>query len=91
MVRGKYMHVILEDMKYDPDWEQSSNSYNHLQILALIENIVLTQTKYQYPSTTVYKQECSIYSFSQNALSNKQWYQQFNNKIDVGSDIGITL
>ena len=39
-------------------------SYNPLQILALIENSILDQTKYQYPFAAVYKQECYIYSFS---------------------------
>ena len=39
---------------------------------------VLDQTKDQYPN------------FSQNTLSNDQWYEQFNTKIDVGSSIDVT-
>jgi hypothetical protein len=38
----------------------------------------------------VYDQELSFYSFSQEALSNPQWYERFNTKADVGDAIGVT-
>ena len=59
-------------MKYDPDWDKVSTSYDPLYIIALIYKIILDQTKYQYPFATVYEQECSIYSFSQNTFRNKE-------------------
>jgi hypothetical protein len=37
----------------------------------------------------VYEQELARYSFTQNSLTNKQWYKQFNTKINVGSAIGV--
>ena len=33
---------------------------------------------------------CSIYTFSQNTLSNKKWYEQLNTKIYVVWSIGVT-
>ena len=85
------MHVITsERMKYDPYWDNAITSYYPLHILALIRKTILDQTEDQYPFAMVYGQECSIYSFSQNTLSNGQWYERFNTSIDVGSDIGIT-
>ena len=90
MVRGKFMQVLLDKMKYDPYWDNTSTSYDPLQILALIEKTVLAQTEYQYSFATVYKQEFTIYSFIQNTLSNDQWHEWFNTKITVGSDIGVT-
>ena len=77
-------------MKYDPGWDNSSISYDPLHILALIKKTVLDQTKDQYPFAMVFKKECSIYSFSHNTLSNDQWYERFNNKIDIVSYIGVT-
>ena len=65
-------------------------SYDPLQLLALIEKTVLYQTKDQYPFSTVYVLECSIWSFILNTLSNEQWYERFSIKIDVGSSITIT-
>ena len=56
----------------------------------LIENTILAQTKDKYRFTTVYKQECSIYSFSLNTLSNEQCYEQFITKIEFGSAIEVT-
>ena len=37
------MKVLLEKMKYYPDWDKASTSYDYLQILALIEKSILDQ------------------------------------------------
>ena len=50
------MQVLLEKMKYDPDWDNPSTSYDPLQVLVLIEKTVLAQTEDQYPFATVYEQ-----------------------------------
>ena len=60
MVRGQCMQVLLDKMKYDPDWDKASTSYDPLQLLALINNTVLAQTKDHYPFVTVYEQERSV-------------------------------
>ena len=78
-------------IKYGPDWDNASTYYNPLQIFALIYKTVLAQTKDQYLFATVYKQECSIYSFSPNNLINEKWYERFSTKIGVGSAIGCNL
>jgi hypothetical protein len=38
----------------------------------------------------VYDQESSFYSFKQETLSNPQWYERFNTKVDVSEAIGVT-
>jgi hypothetical protein len=90
MIRGQCMQVLLDKMKHDPDWTSASESYDPLTLLRLIEKTILAQTEDQYPYATVYEQECALYSFQQNALTNEQWYERFNTKIDVGSAIGVT-
>ena len=77
-------------MKYNPNWYKASTPYNPLQILALIEKTDLDQTKDQCPFDTVYEQECSIYSSSQNNFRNEKLYEHLKTKIDVGSAIGVT-
>jgi hypothetical protein len=52
--------------------------------------MVLAQTDNQYPFATVYDQEPVLYSFKQESLSNPQWYECFNTKLDVGDVIGVT-
>jgi hypothetical protein len=90
MIRGQCMQVLLDKMKHDPDWHLTSESYDPLMLFKLIEKTVLTQTEDQYPYANVYEQECGLYSFSQNVLSNEQWYERFNTKVDVGAAIGVT-
>ena len=51
---------------------------------------MLAQTEYQYPFAIVYKQELSLYGFHNNTITNYQWYEQFNTKVDVGTSIVVT-
>ncbi len=90
MIRGQCMQVLLDKMKHDPDWTSTSESYDPLTLLKLIEKTILAQTEDQYPFATVYEQECALYSFSQQVMTNEQWYERFNTKVDVGTAIGVT-
>ena len=38
----------------------------------------------------VYNQELGFYAFRQGNLSNPQWYERFNKKVNVGESIGMT-
>jgi hypothetical protein len=77
-------------MKQDTDWTTVSVSYNPLTLYCLIEKTILSQTEDQYPFAMVYDQELSFYSFRQENMSNPQWYERFNTKVDVGEAIGVT-
>lgn len=90
MLRGQCMPVLLDKMKYDKDWDAVSVSYSPLLLMNMIERIVLAQTEDQFPFATVYEQECALLGFHQNELTNEQWYERFNTKVDVGAAIGVT-
>jgi hypothetical protein len=90
MIRGQCMQVLLDKMKHDTDWNLASVSLDPLTLFKLIEKTVIAQTEDQYPYATVYEQECTLYSFNQNTLTNEQWYGRFNTRIDVGGAIGVT-
>jgi hypothetical protein len=77
-------------MKQDTDWNMASRSYDPLDLYQLIEKMTLAQTEDQYPFATLYDQELGFYSFRQEMMSNLQWYEKFNTKVDVGSAIGVT-
>ena len=89
MIRGQCTQVLLDRMKHDPDWRATSISSNPLTLLNLIEKTVLAQSDDQYPFATVYEQECALMGFHQNILTNEQWYERFNTKVDVGTAIGV--
>ena len=91
MVRGKFTQILMENMKYDPNWDTVSASYDPLKFMALIEKTILTQTEDQYSFATMYKQKLAFYSFCQHNLTKDQWYERFNTKVDIGSAIGKFL
>jgi hypothetical protein len=58
--------------------------------LSAYRKTILAPSEDQYPIATVYEQESSFYSFRQEQMTNPQWYERFNTKVDVGEAIGVT-
>jgi hypothetical protein len=77
-------------MNQDTDWNTVITSYDPLTLYRLIKRTVLAKTEDQYPFATVYDQELSFYSFKHDNVSNPQWYERFNTKVDVSGAIGVT-
>jgi hypothetical protein len=71
-------------MKQDANWNVASTSYDPLDLYQLIGKMTLVQMEDQYPFATVYDQELAFYSIRQETMSNPQWYEKFNTKVDVG-------
>jgi hypothetical protein len=90
LVIGQCTQLLQDRMKQDADWDSVSKSYDPLSLYRLIEKTILAQTEDQYPFATVYEQELSFYSFRQESLTNPQWYERFNTRVDVGTAIGVT-
>ena len=91
LILGQCSQLLKDKMKQDIDWGTVSISYDPLTLYRLIEKTILAQTEDQYPFATVYDQELSFYSFRQaESMSNPQWYERFNTKVDVGDAIGVT-
>ena len=90
MIKGQCQQVLLDKMKHDPNFTTVSESFDPLSLFNLIEKIVLGQTEDQFPYATVYEQESTLYSTTQNTFTNTQWYEKFNTRIDVGTAIGVT-
>ena len=90
MILAQCTQLLQDRMKQDADWDMVSTSYNPLQLYQLIKKTILAQTKDQYPFATVYEQELALYSFWQEMMTNPQWYERFNMKVDVASTIGVT-
>ena len=65
MVIVQCTQILVDKMKHDPDLYTASTSYDLLKFMALIENTIFSQTKYQYPFATIYEQEFSFYSLYQ--------------------------
>ena len=85
------MQVLLINMNDDLEWDNTSKSHDPSTLLNLSNNTVLAQMEDQYGYAIVYGQECSLYGFRQHTLTNKQYCQCFNTKVDVGILIFITI
>ncbi len=68
-----------------------SASYNPLKLYRLIEQVVLKQTKDQYPFAAVHNQSLAMLNNKQGGLSNTQWYEHFNMQHDVARSVGVEL
>jgi hypothetical protein len=90
LILGQCTQLLQDKMKQDTDFTTVSTSYDPLLLYRLIEKTILAQTEDQYPFATVYDQEASFYSFRQEQMSNPQWYERFNTRVDVGEAIGVT-
>ena len=90
MVLGQCVQQLLDRMKQDVIWTTVATSYDPLQLISIVEKTVLAETEDQYPFAIVYEQELSLYGFHQNTMTNDQWYERFNTKVDVGTSIGVT-
>ena len=90
MILGQCSQQILKLMKQDVIWTTVAISYDPLQLISITEKTVLAQTEDQYPFAIVYEQELSLCDFYQNTMTNDQWYEQLNIKVDVGTSIGVT-
>jgi hypothetical protein len=90
LILGQCTQLLQDKMKQDTDWNVVSTSYDPLSLYRLIERTILAQTDDQYPFATIYDQELAFYSFRQESLSNPQWYERFNTKVDVGEALGVT-
>jgi hypothetical protein len=90
LIQVQCTQLLQDKMNQDTDWNTVSILYDPLTLYRLIERTVLAQTEDQYPFATVYDQKLSFYSFNQDNLSNPQWYERFNTKVDVSGAIGVT-
>ena len=91
MILGQCTQQLLDRMKQDNVWQTTPSSYDPLSLIGMIEKTVLAQTEDQYPFAIVYEQELSLYGFHKNVLTNDQWYEKFNTKVDVGDANTISM
>ena len=90
LILGQCTQFLQEKMKHDTEWNVFITSYDPMIMYWLIEKTFLGKTDNQYPFATVYNLELGFYTFILDTLSNPQWYNRFNTKVDVAEAIGVT-
>ena len=90
LIYGQCTQVLMDKLKDDPTYKQVTKNCNPLKLKALIDKIVMAQTKDQYYCKTIYDQERKLSGFTQGSLTNAEYYRRFNNQISVDKSVGIT-
>ena len=87
VIKGQCMPSIK--MKHEPDYDEVMKNADPLELMELIGRIMLAQGADNCPFETVCDQQKQLLDFQQNLLSNDQWAERFNMKVDVGAAIGM--
>ena len=90
MIRGQCIHLLPYMMRHDPDWDNTSESYNPLTLLELFLEKNWLRPKINFSIQQTNNPEWELYGLYQHNLTNEEFYERFNTKFDVGEDIGIT-
>jgi hypothetical protein len=83
--------LLQDKMKQEKLWVAVSNSYKPLELYKLTESVVLKQTKDQYPVAVVWDQYSAVFNAKQRSLSNTEWYEKFNTKVEVAELVGCVF
>ena len=92
LVLGQCTTVLLDKMKQDSDWQATSDSYDPLKLLKLIEKFILKQSDNQYKIGIVIEQWKLLLGYRQDdTMSNAAYYDRFKTRVDVAEHIGVSF
>ena len=81
---------LVEKMKYDAGWTNISTGRDPLKLLDAIDRAVLAQNDDTYPFATVYEMDSGLYKFHQDPLSNMEYHEKYNTRVDIARAVGVT-
>jgi hypothetical protein len=85
LVLRQCTQLLKDRMQQDTDWTTVCALSDPLQLYALIKKVVQGQTDDQYVYASVYNQLVGLLGFRQENLTNAQWYEKFNSRVDVAT------
>jgi hypothetical protein len=83
LIYGQCTQILQDKLKQDV-----SVSYKPLELYKLIERVILKQTEDQYPVAALWEQLCKVTNAKQGNMTNNEWYDQFNTKVEVAESVG---
>lgn len=91
LIYGQCTQILQDKMKQDKKWITISASYKPLELYKLIERVTLKQTEDQYPIAALWEQLCNVTNAKQGNLTNNEWYDRFNTKVEVAESVGVSF
>ena len=91
LIYGQCTQILQDKMKQDKNWTTVSVSYKPLELYKLIERVILKQTEDQYPVAALWEQLCNVTNAKQGNMTNNEWYDRFNTKVEVAESVGVSF
>ncbi len=91
LIYGQCTQILQDKMKQDKNWATVSVSYKPLELYKLIERVILKQTEDQYPVAALWEQLSNVVNVKQGNLTNNDWYDCFNTKVEVAESVGVSF
>ena len=89
LIYGQCTQVLQDKMKQDKGWTAVSVSYDPLLLYKLMERVIMKQTEDQYPVAALWEQLCNVTLAKQGNMTNIEYYERLNTKIDVAESAGV--
>ncbi len=91
LIYGQCTQILQDKMKQDKNWATVSVSYKPLELYKLIKQVILKQTEDQYPVAALWEQLSNVANAKQGNLTNNEWYDCFNTKVEVAESVGVSF
>ncbi len=89
LIYGQCTQILDYKMAQDKNWATVSVSYKPLELYKLIKQAILKQTEDQYPVAALWEQLSNVANAKQGSLTNNEWYDCFNTKVEVAELVGV--
>jgi hypothetical protein len=90
IIIGQCTQRLQDKMHDDPQWDTVNKGQKPLELYSLIERVVMKQTGDEYQPTNLVDNLLAVLLLKQpNNMSNAQWYEKFNTRVDVAESVGV--
>ena len=91
MILGQCTPTLKEQMKADGSYSTVMENRDPLALKLLMERTIYSRQETKYPYETLFEQIHSVYGAQQHQLSDDQFYERMNTRIDVAESLGLSF
>ena len=90
IIIGQCTQRLQDKMHDDGQWDTVNKNQKPLELYSLIERVVMKQTGDEYQPCNLTDNLLAVLTMKQpNNMSNSQWYEKFNTRVDVAESVGV--
>ncbi|MGL6130279.1 MAG: hypothetical protein ACRCZ9_01525, partial [Fusobacteriaceae bacterium] len=90
IIIGQCTQRLQDKMHDDQQWETINRDQKPVKLYSLIERVIMKQTGDEYPPNNLVEHLLAVLSIKQQTnMSNAEWYEKFNTRVDVAESVGV--